>query len=89
MQTFFMLRHEGTPCSVLSCLVMTSRRIRFHVVSLHDVTTSLVMSDDTTRLNLTLHDVIHCITDQNVSIDVAPIPEMSLHAGSPLVKSGR
>ena len=82
------MKWDSMACPNLSC-----HDVNMHSVScrfiLHDVTTSLVMSGDTTRLNVVFHDIIHCITDQNVSTDVAPIPDMSHHAGLPLVMWGR
>ena len=80
------MTRNSMSCPSLSCHDVNTHSVSCRLI-LHDVTTSLVMSGDTTRLNVTFHDIIHCITDQNVSTDAAPIPDMSHHAGPPLARS--
>ena len=80
------MKWDSMSCPNLSCHDANTHSVSCRLI-LHDVTTSLVMSGDTTRLNVAFHDIIHCITDQNVSTDAAPIPDMSYHAGSPLARS--
>ena len=58
--SFLNLSCHGTSTQSVSCR---------HI--LHNVTTSLVISRDTTRLHVVLHHIIHCIAGEHVSTDAA------------------